>query len=372
MQAIGVNLNQQLKHYADLTSQGMCCNLDDILTEIQSQNADLVEGNKVSLIQIMCHLAKEDEALSYLHTNHITRLGAYVPVLTAYMKRSNLTKVWQVYQEMKEKNVVMKQENYSLLLGWLLSNKYLIEFDKVLSDMCEAKLVPDKSVWIIISKRFEHFDISVPTECGLCKKCNTKLQVVDVPEARRAMCDILEQKITNNTIWQQFLVTLRNNKYQFVIDGANVGRFNNHGKLNVDHKKISMVVSQLGIKKCLVVLHQRHESVITKLTKANIIVQTVPKNHDDDWFSLYAALKLNIYLVSNDQGRNHGYMAKCQKELQWWMSYHKVTLAVNANEYNLIFPRNYSQCIQKNNGHWHVPFVDSQSGEVSRNWLCCY
>jgi pentatricopeptide repeat protein len=212
MQAIGLNLNQLLKYYADQTSKGIGCDFENILVEIKNQNADLVEGNKVSLIQIMCHLGKEDEAINYLQNNNITRLGAYVPILSAYIKRNNLVKVWQIYEEMLQKNIMMKHEHYCLLLGWLLNNNYQNEFDKILTDMCSARIIPDKSVWIIISKRFEHFNVSVPTENGLCKKCNTKHEVIDVPEARKIMCDILESKITNHSIWQQFINILQNNK----------------------------------------------------------------------------------------------------------------------------------------------------------------
>jgi len=357
-------LNTKLRQYAEFTQNTYCDKiLKDVLT-LTEQDA-LLEGNKVSIIQILCNLDKVEEAEYFLKRNKdLVRLGAYLPILYSFMKQQNTVKILKLYDEIINKNIKLKYENYFDLLKYLSTQNEKQAFNTVIDTMEYLGIVPNKNTWNLICNHYNAHRF-LPNKNNRCPHCKSSLKVIDCDNTRFKICNTLEKHIINHRVWIQFKEQLNKNKYSYIIDGANIGRFDNHGKLNIDYKKILLVTKKLG-NSCLVVLHYRHTDVIKKLIENKVSVQIVPKGHDDDWFSLYGALYLNCFFVSNDQARNHGYANNCQKELQWWMTHHSVSLRLSGEQnYEVIFPPKYSTCIQyySSNGI-HIP--SSENSE----WLC--
>jgi len=355
---MAVCVNQVLKSYSESTRCGAPCDLDAILREIENNRITLQEGNKVSIIQIMCHLGRSHEAYEYLHKNGINRLGAYIPIIYSFLENRYFDKVIRLRDELLNKNIALKQDNYFTVMTVLLENRQFDYFDIFLDDFRKTRNTPELELWKLIHKRFQSSKIVSISKNGNCPNCNTILEKIDCPESRKIICSTIEKKIRNREEWKLFCSRLKN--FTHIVDGANIGRFDNHGNLEIDYKKIIFVSKQIKSNGVLIVLHENHNLAIKRLLKLGYNVQIVPKGHDDDWFTLYAALKLDCQIVSNDLARNHGYSSNCQKDLQWWLTHNQIKLEIVKNEYKLRHPPSFSTVIQNN----HIPNTDGK-------WICC-
>ena len=131
----------------------------------------------------------------------------------------------------------------------------------------------------------------------------------------------------------KFKKFIKDNDYNIVLDGANIGFFNqgtNSGKvINFDQIKtfVDYVISK-GYKP-LLVLHSRHfkslsakdKSIVKNITDTCLLFQT-PSGMDDDIFWFYSSIyKPNTFLITNDEIRNHVFYMKLDY-LQEWKKYH--------------------------------------------------
>ena len=126
---MAICVNQVLKSYSESTRCGAPCDLDAILHEIENNKIILQEGNKVSIIQIMCHLGRHQEAYEYLHKNRINRLGGYIPIIYSFLENHYFDKVIILHDELLNKNITLKSENYLVIMRVLLENKKYDYFD---------------------------------------------------------------------------------------------------------------------------------------------------------------------------------------------------------------------------------------------------
>lgn len=146
----------------------------------------------------------------------------------------------------------------------------------------------------------------------------------------------------------------KDSNLHYVIDGANV-LFSSHDGL----KKLHHIVENLhdlnhkGSIEITIVLHKRHfqkngkaaslkQQRFKKDIKMNIV--ETPYGVNDDYYSIFIAMKNNCLLVTNDKFRDHIY--HISQRIQLW---HKQTVISFNDDGTLNMPTPYTHCIQQIN-----------------------
>ena len=152
----------------------------------------------------------------------------------------------------------------------------------------------------------------------------------------------IEKDIISNK-WLNFQNILKNNKFDIIIDGANLGYLNikhfNDINYNLIYSTIKNIQSKTN-KKILLIIHQRHTINIKFIP--NIEIYITPNNLNDDWFWLYASLYNKAYILTNDLSRDHGYMIAYQNEIKKWINFYQINITDNIDiKDNIVIPGTY-------------------------------
>lgn len=134
--------------------------------------------------------------------------------------------------------------------------------------------------------------------------------------------------------WSEFIKILNTNKFDIIIDGANLGYINTKGSCDINIKYIYSIIQNIVSKtdnKILLIIHQRHLSKIKQFNfhqkyASNVKIYTTPNNVNDDWFWLYASLYSKCFILTNDQSRDHGCMVSYQNEIKKWIQYYQIRI----------------------------------------------
>lgn len=103
----------------------------------------------------------------------------------------------------------------------------------------------------------------------------------------------------------------------------------------------------------------------------NGVLYTTPQGSNDDWYWLYAAVKLGCLLVTNDEMRDHIFELLGSSFFLRWKERHQVRYTFLKGNLKLQMPPSYSVVIQESEkGSWHVPVVCDSNEESVRTWLC--
>lgn len=101
------------------------------------------------------------------------------------------------------------------------------------------------------------------------------------------------------------------------------------------------------------------------------ILYTTPSGSNDDWYWLYAAVRLKCLLVTNDEMRDHIFELLGSNFFPKWKERHQVKFAFAKGVLVLQMPPSYSSVIQESEtGSWHIPIDDKSTEEGRRLWLC--
>ena len=305
------------------------------------------ENNLVHLISALSNNEKIDEALEELNKIKGTKndhFRFYSPILSKLLN-IDINKALTFFKSIK---IQMSQEGICQVIYKLSENNNYVGLNE-----CMNKL----------SLEFNELtSFELGKECkinclGICNNCNNTLNQVDMSEEVRF-------KILNSLQNKCEYKEMTNTKFNLIVDGANVGFFENGGNLKkIELRKILKVIKLLdkNIYKPCVVLHKRHKKLVENFFNKDIPFNVIytPFGKDDDLISLYLAIKNNCMLISNDQYKNHAYLLNEQKEFNKWYKCH----VVNYNLQKLFFPSVFSSCTQKNNNIWHIPIENG-------NWKC--
>lgn len=133
-------------------------------------------------------------------------------------------------------------------------------------------------------------------------------------------------------------------KYDIVIDGANVGYYNQNylgAPTHVDYQQIDWMVRQVEGRgyRPLLVLHSRHltRTTISKRNAAivadwmskDLLLQT-PAGCNDDWFWLYTAVAIKAKVVTNDEMRDHHFLMLSPKWFSRWKERNQIRFSFGA------------------------------------------
>ncbi|KAF8397856.1 hypothetical protein HHK36_016781 [Tetracentron sinense] len=226
---------------------------------------------------------------------------------------------------------------------------------------------------------------------GLCDYCGEQLVCVDID---RSETEKFEQSIASLAMkrevksnFRDFQDWLDNHaEYEAVVDGANVGLYQQNfadGGFSLS-QQLDAVVRELyerSQKKWpLVILHNKRflslmenpsNRKMLEEWKAQGALYTTPNGSNDDWYWLYAAVKLKCLLVTNDEMRDHIFELLGSNFFLRWKERHQVRYTFMKCSLGLQMPPSYSLVIQESEkGSWHVPLEGECSNETLRIWLC--
>ncbi|XP_077235830.1 proteinaceous RNase P 2-like [Tasmannia lanceolata] len=168
-------------------------------------------------------------------------------------------------------------------------------------------------------------------------------------------------------------------EYEFAVDGANVGFYQqNFAEGGFNLSQLNSVVQELykrTQKWPLVILHTKRVRALMEVPsnqqfleewKARGALYTTPNGSNDDWYWLYAAVKLKCLLVTNDEMRDHIFELLGRNFFLKWKERHQVRFTFVKCALRLQMPPSFSTVIQESEkGSWHVP-LDVECG----TWLC--
>ncbi|OVA03593.1 Ribonuclease Zc3h12a-like [Macleaya cordata] len=225
---------------------------------------------------------------------------------------------------------------------------------------------------------------------GCCCTCGQRLVCVDIDrietEKFAEMIASLAMEREVKSSFREFQEWLdKNAEYEAIVDGANIGLYQqNFADGGFSVSQLDSVVKELydrSQKKWpLVILHNKRFRSLTashsnrKILdewKAQGALYTTPNGSNDDWYWLYAAIKLKCLLVTNDEMRDHIFEFLGSSFFLKWKERHQVRYTFLKCNLRLQMPPSYSLVIQESEkGSWHVPIEGGFSDEASRTWFC--
>ncbi|KAK2965968.1 hypothetical protein RJ640_018323 [Escallonia rubra] len=172
-----------------------------------------------------------------------------------------------------------------------------------------------KGKWVVLR--------SIVGSDGCCCGCGEQLVCVDIDRvetekfARSVASLAMEREVQSNfTEFQNWLD--EHSEYEAIVDGANIGLFQqNFADGGFSISQLDAVVKELYNKNKkwpLVVLHNKRIRTLLESSSNRELLQEwmdqgllygTPYGSNDDWYWLYAAVKLRCLLVTNDEMRDH-------------------------------------------------------------------
>ncbi|KAJ8767717.1 hypothetical protein K2173_020657 [Erythroxylum novogranatense] len=345
---------------------------------------------------LFCFCEKLEAEKAYEVEEHMGKMGISLeePELTALLKVSAETgrqqKVYGYLHKLRKTVSCVKKETAKVIEDWLKG----FESDGIL-DMC---LVKDavlsngggwhglgwigKGKWIV-----QRGSVDVG---GQCCCCGEQLACVDIGDAETqkfaesvAALAMDREAKANFSEFQNWLD--KHAGYEAIIDGANVGLYQqNFAEGGFSISQLEAVVKDMykraGNKWPLVILHTKrllallenpsHRKLIEEWMEKDVLYAT-PHGSNDDWYWLFAAVKLRCLLVSNDEMRDHIFELLGSDFFLKWKERHLVHYTFVKGSLKLQLPAPFSVVIQESErGSWHVPISGDGDEESAKSWLC--
>uniref|UniRef100_A0A7N0RC66 ribonuclease P n=1 Tax=Kalanchoe fedtschenkoi TaxID=63787 RepID=A0A7N0RC66_KALFE len=179
---------------------------------------------------------------------------------------------------------------------------------------------------------------------ALCEACGEKLVCVDIDntETEKLADSLASFAIERETKanFRQFMDWLDHHaNYDAVVDGANIGLYQQNfqdGCFSI--VQLEAVVKELCCekqkKRPLVILHTKRLRAFMESPPSRKLLEewqsqgvlyATPHGSNDDWYLLYAAVKLKCLVVTNDELRDHIYELLGQSFINQWKERHQVS-----------------------------------------------
>lgn len=276
----------------------------------------LKKENTISLlIKQFCKFNNLNLALKYLNiliiNNFKIKLRSYTPIIDLLYRTNDVENLILIYENTRKNNIKISDIDFSKILYILLINKsnYINNF---LEEMSEYLVGISKDSYKILS---DYLIISP----------EIKLDMVDLSiNIKENILDYIRVKyFKNNKCIKKLnacLLSLSEKKNVVVLDGANIGFYNNRpDKGNLisffQIKEVIKYYKNLDYN-VLVILHNRHCRYNSISENSRIIFDEIkndifqtPNSENDDLYWIYSIIYLSMYtntrLVTNDKIRDH-------------------------------------------------------------------
>lgn len=319
--------------------------------------------------------------------------------ITIYCYMKDIDKSFTILQEIKQEFSIFKRKMYLPFIRYYNTNKCRKYLDNIINDIITYHIDLESDDYIIfikilnnniynqlflniinyaISKRIilDDIDESVNIINNNCIRCKTKLEKINIDtDIYKNIMDKIEIEVSKkDTKFDAFKAWC--NKYKFidtVIDGGNIGYFNNSKSKFISISQINKLINQLPNKKIKLFLHNRHSKNLTerddqivKLWKKKNLVYLTKSKINDDYYWLYFTLfqKMNknkINVISNDDIKDH--IFKLGHNLRYIREEIQTKYEIENYKFKLEYPLNYSKVTQISGNHIHLP-------TESNKWIC--
>ncbi|KAH6822334.1 proteinaceous RNase P 3 [Perilla frutescens var. hirtella] len=334
----------------------------EVEEHVVSVGLQLEEPELAALLKVSVEAGKKDRVYGYLHNLRRIVRGVEESTMSiieswfGVKKGADMDLVSLDQDQIKE--AIVRNGGGWHGLGWLGKGEWVLQRTNVASD-------------------------------GRCCACLEQLVCVDTD---RAETDKFAQSIASLAMerehqsnFKEFQDWLEQHSgYETLVDGANVGLYQqNFAQGGFSIEQLDAIVKEVHSKTQkwpLVVLHnKRVRSLLEDASKRELIndwmdqgvLYGTPYGSNDDWYWLYAAVKLKCLLVTNDEMRDHIFELLGNNFFFRWKERHQVRYTCVKGSLKLIMPPSYSVIIQESEkGSWHIPLAGEISDESVRTWLC--
>ena len=305
-------------------------------------------------------------------------------IIKILCKNNNIDRAYDIYKKIpenfKKKRFVVpifdNILNSSRMLGYdffkkEILNKFRIDEEDIIKIFNEGNFKELFDIIrknkIIMSKNIFSKNV-VRLRNSVCKSCSNRLCKVKMSkETKEKLLDNIKSVYFNDDMNELIKLDklIINNKFNVFIDGNNVIFFKDR-KITLDsYKRLNVIYNKLindGYNP-LIFLHRRHKSNNTN--KLNIFY--TPYRMNDDWFFLWSSIKFSeTLLLTNDNLKDHIFKIATNEhlnnELLNWINSYVIRYKFSEN-YKLLYPKNYNNIAQINNGYYHIPLIKN-------NWIC--
>ncbi|XP_050229377.1 proteinaceous RNase P 2 [Mercurialis annua] len=357
--------------------------------------------------------------------NELPRLRTYDPVLLCFCEKLEAVKAYEVEDHMLSMGVDLEELEISALLKVSIGTRneervygYLQKLRKTVRCVKEetAKIIED---WFNgFEANGKELDVSLVREAvsrngggwhgigwigkgkwevkrgnvdmdGKCCCCGDHMACADIGDMETENFALslagfaMEREVKAN--FREFQDWLdRNASYEAIVDGANIGLYQqNFAEGEFSISQLDAVVKELydqSGKWPLIVLHsKRVRALLENPSQRNLIQEwmekdvlyTTPHGSNDDWYWLYAAVKLRCLLVTNDEMRDHIFELLGSSFFLKWKERHQVRYTFVKGNLKLEMPPPFSVVIQESEkGSWHVPITSDGNEDSAQNWVC--
>lgn len=311
------------------------------------------------------------------------KLRTYTHMLALISSLGELQLGFELYRDMNTYTILPSEKEYLSMLKLTIA-KIDDRFYSIFDDMMEDILIPSKASWDIVRKWFDidknsklYQVIESSSSNGIISHNNRKLLSIDLDEDTRAnllsqiesfassRASNLNTKTTNvesmkieSIKFNEFKQYLSLHKFDIVVDGANVGYYKQNyigAPTHVDYFQIDWMIEclrSLGYNP-LLILHIRHlnalknshredySGIMKKWKHTYNCIYTTPSGWNDDWFWMYACVKIQCHIITNDEMRDHHFQMLSPRWFSRWKERHVVHFSfgkwINPSTYPLSF-----------------------------------
>ncbi|KAL6511028.1 hypothetical protein OROGR_022152 [Orobanche gracilis] len=343
----------------------------EVEEHVESVGLRLEESELAALLKVSVETGRENKVYEYLHKMRGVLRGvdeSTVAIVESWFREKRSAEAGLLdFDPDQIKEAILRNGGGWHGLGWLGKGEWVLRRSSISSD-------------------------------GKCCACGEQLVCVDIDReetekfAQSVASLAMERELQSNfKEFQRYsLINLKDwlgqhSEYETVIDGANIGLYQQNfaeGGFSVA-QQLDAVVKEVHSKNNrwpLVIMHKKRvRSLLEDASKRELIEEWMdrgvlygtPYGSNDDWYWLYAAVKLKCLLVTNDEMRDHIFELIGSNFFFRWKERHQVRYTFLKGSLKLIMPPSYSIIIQESEkGSWHVPIAGEVSDESLRNWLC--
>jgi len=345
--------------------------IDDIINLCIEKNIKFEESLYATIIKSYClylEVEKSERFLAFMKKNNIKlKQRTYTHFIRMYDRLCNYDKLFQIYNEIKFYNIKLLSIDYITLINSFLKEGSIEKITKLVQDIenndicfneCHINLLKQ----IFKNNRLQFFP-TILTEEGFCEINECNLKPINITHNDRIeMMVHLDIQITDSKLklFKKFKQWLYNHSdINIVIDGANVGYFNNRPNKgnSINFKQIDNVRTELTKmgNNVVIILHKRHtkkmsksQNMLYKNWMKNNQIYITPVGINDDIFWLYTSLYSSSYIITNDRMRDHHFNISYNKIVKWKKK-NIINYEISKNLPKLFFPKKYSETFQNLN-----------------------
>ncbi|KAK8815183.1 hypothetical protein WA158_003395 [Blastocystis sp. Blastoise] len=376
--------------------------VEDIIQTAESYSIALQEPSYSLYLHLLCdsdQIKKARDILESLQSSKVVpRIRTYTPFLEYTKRHADVDLLNYIVNQLKHYNLYSDIEIYSYILDTYTNASLPSLFMNLLREMAVSFDILTPAIYESLKtfvNKYPDYTLTDTTISpkGVCDHCSRQLEKRELKDSDRyPLCNLLEQIIRerdkHNTIFNKLMEFTKIRHFKVAIDGANVAHYKQNfigGDfcfeqiwLAVDHliKDLHYKESDLCI-----FLHEKHFSQPNAKLNEYMnkgMVYEVHRGENDDWFWMYYALFHNVYLLSNDQMRDHFFRMSFPREFRHFREnnqiYYDITFKSDHKEIKFIQPLPYSLYIQEQGDDIHIPMgiKEERDGReyIFNKWVC--